>query len=70
MRKRTFLRTMLDIFLNNAVVKTVVSVVNFCNEQRYFCSKRLKFSQNVPLNKMYVKQYDKRYLFSNEKLKA
>ena len=42
---------MIDIFTNNAMIKTIVSFVNFCNEQTGFCYKKLKFSKNMPLNK-------------------
>lgn len=63
MQKRTFIRTMLDIFFNNALVKTIVSVVNFCNEQRYYNNHELKFLKNMPINKIEQKQTLNRYVF-------
>ncbi len=63
MQGRTFYRTMLDIFLNNVIVKSITSVVNFCKEQRYYSRKELKFFQNVPINNVKVDKYDNRFLF-------
>ena len=54
---------MLDIFLSNALVKSIVSFVNFCNEQRYYNCHELKFFKNVPINKLEEKQTDSRYVF-------
>jgi hypothetical protein len=50
MQGRTFLRTMLDIFFNNVIVRTITSFVNFCKEQRYYHKKELKFLKKMPLN--------------------
>lgn len=62
MQGRTFYRTMLDIFFDNAIAKAISSLVNFCNEQRYCSKKELKFFQNVPINNTEIKNYDKRFL--------
>ena len=53
MRERTFFRIMLDnLLVNNAICKAILSLVNFCNEQSYFSSRKLKFSKKMPLNKI------------------
>ena len=54
MEKRTFIRTMMDFFLNNAFVKAIASFVNFCYEQSYYSQKELKFFKNLPINKTEV----------------
>ena len=66
MQNRTFLRTMLDIFLDNNIVKTVVSIVNFCNEYQRFGSKKLKFSKKMPIDINKVEKYDNRFLFDGK----
>ena len=49
MHGRTFFRTMMDaIFLNNALARTLLAFVKFCNEQAFFGPKELKFSKNMP----------------------
>lgn len=68
MQKRTFIRTMIDIFVNNAVVKTIALFVNFCNEQAFYYPKKLKFLKKMPLNNTEDVR-NNRYLFSNGKLK-
>lgn len=67
MKSRTFYRRILDIFLDNAIVKTVVSFVNFCNEMRYYNQKELKFLKNMPLSNNIVKEnYAKsRFIFNS-----
>ena len=67
MRERTFLRIMLDIIFNNAFFKTIVSIVNFCNEQRYYNQKELKFLKKMPLNNNVVQNdyYKKRFVFNS-----
>ena len=60
---------MIDIFLENAVVKAIVSVVNFCKEQRYYGSRELKFLKNMPINNISI-ETNNRYLFKNSKLKV
>ena len=67
MRERTFLRIMLDIIFNNAVFRTIASIVNFCNEQRYYNRKELKFLKKMPLNNNVVQNdyYKKRFVFNS-----
>ncbi len=62
MQKRTFIRTMLDIFLDNAIARTIASLVNFCKEQRYYGSRKLKFFKNMPISKV-ENQISNRYVF-------
>lgn len=62
MQKRTFIRTMLDIVFNNAMVKTVASLVNFCKEQMYYNKGELKFLKNMPIDKV-ESQASNRYVF-------
>ena len=52
MQKRTFIRIMLDIFLNNSLAKSIKYFVNFCYEKRFYGTHELKFLKNVPINKM------------------
>ena len=66
MQNRTFLRIMLDVFLNNNMVKTVVSLVNFCKEQQYLGHKKLKFDKNMPINNIEIEKYDNRFLFNTK----
>lgn len=71
MQGRTFLRIMLDnLFVNNALCKSIVALVNFCNEQSYFAKKELKFLKKMPLNKMETeKNYKTKFIFnSNHKI--
>ncbi len=67
MQKRTFIRTMLDIFFDNAIVKAISSFVNFCNEQRYFNHHELKFLKKMPINNIEQKQTLNRFLFTVNK---
>lgn len=58
MQNRTFIRIMLDIFLNNAIVKTIASFMDFLREQSYYNnSKELNFFNNAPLNKTTKNDY-------------
>lgn len=50
MQNRTFLRTMLDLFFDNAFIKAIQACVKFCNEQQYYHREKLKFLKNVPLD--------------------
>lgn len=51
MQIRTFLRIMFnDIFHENVISKSVLALVNFCNEYNIFGGKELKYSSNVSLN--------------------
>lgn len=66
MQGRTFFRIMLDIFLNNALVKSIASLVNFCNELRYYNRKELKFLKKMPLNNVVKEEYYKnRFVFNS-----
>ena len=67
MQKRTFIRTMLDIFFNNAIAKAITSFVNFCNEQRYYNHHELKFLKKMPINNIEQKQALNRFLFTVNK---
>ena len=58
---------MLDIFFKNTLVKTIVSFVNFCNEQRYYSRHELKFLKNVPINNIEQKTSN-RFLFAANKV--
>ena len=67
MQGRTFFRIMLDIGLNNALVKSLASLVNFCNELRYYNRKELKFLKKMPINNNVVKEeyYKNRFIFNS-----
>ena len=67
MQKRTFFRIMIDnLFVNNAFCKAIISLVNFCNEQRYYNQKELKFLKNMPLNKIGTKSvYKNKFIFNS-----
>ena len=67
MQGRTFLRIMLDnLFVNNALCKSIVALVNFCNEQSYFAKKELKFLKKMPLTKIKEDStYKKPFIFNN-----
>ena len=67
MQNRTFIRTMLDIIFDNAIVKSIASLVNFCNEQRYYNQHDLKFLKNMPINKIEQKTSN-RFLFTVNKV--
>ena len=58
---------MFDLIFNNAFVKTIKGIINFCNEQSLFFKKKLTFSSQTQSD--YAKQYDDRFLF-NGKLKV
>ena len=58
---------MLDLFFDNAITKSIVSLVNFCNEQRYYNNGELKFLKNMPINKIRVQQTPDRFLFKVNK---
>lgn len=68
MQGRTFLRIMLDnLFINNPISKTIIALVNFCNEQNYYHKKELKFFTKVPLNKTeeYGTYKNNKFIFKN-----
>ena len=50
MQNRTVIRTALDKFFDNALVDTLATFVNFCNEQHNYSSHELKFSKKMPLD--------------------
>jgi hypothetical protein len=58
---------MLDIVFENAVVKTVASLVNFCKEQLYYNRQELKFLKNLPINKIEVTPVQNKFLFKVNK---
>ena len=53
---------MLNIFINNALINSIVSLVNFCNEFCYFNNKKLKFWKKMPINKL-ESNTSSRYVF-------
>ena len=67
MSGRTFLRIMLDnLFINNALSKSLITLVNFCKEQSYFNGKSLKFLKKMPLNKIENEGvYKTKFIFNN-----
>lgn len=66
MQGRTFFRIMLDIFLNNPLIKTLSNIVNFCNEIRYYNRKELKFLKKMPINNIAKDEYYKnRFIFNS-----
>ena len=69
MQNRTFIRTMLDILLDNAIVKSIASFVNFCNEQRYYNQHELKFLRKMPINKV-ENNYQNKFLFTSTQSKV
>ncbi len=58
---------MLDIVFDNAVVRTVVSLVNFCKEQLYYNRHELKFLKNLPINKIEVTPVQNKFVFKVNK---
>ena len=67
MQGRTFFRIMIDnLFVNNALCKSIVALVNFCNEQSYFAKKELKFLKKMPLTKTEQDSSNKnRFIFNS-----
>lgn len=67
MQGRTFFRIMIDnLFVNNALSKAIIALVNFCKEQSYYGQKELKFLKKMPLNKIEQNSvYDKRFIFNS-----
>ena len=73
MQGRTFFRIMIDnLFINNAISKTILALVKFCNEYSFYSKKELKFLQKMPLKKIEQKnKYDNRFIFNtNPKIGA
>ena len=69
MRGRTFFRIMLDnLFVNNAICKAIIALVNFCNEQSYYGRKKLKFLKKMPLTKIEAQSnYTTKFIFNPNK---
>ena len=67
MQGRTFFRIMADsLFVNNAFCKALSALVNFCNEQRYFNKKELKFLKKMPLNNIEKdSSYKTKFIFNS-----
>ncbi len=71
MQGRTFFRIMLDnLFVNNALSKAIIALVNFCNEQNYYNRKELKFLKKMPLNNIKQENYYKNRFIFNAKQKT
>ena len=68
MQGRTFIRIMFDnLFVNNALCKAIVSLVNFCKEQGFYYKKDLKFSKKMPLDSIEVqKRYKNKFIFESK----
>lgn len=66
MQGRTFFRIMIDnLFVNNALCKAIISLVNFCNEQSYYGRKELKFLKKMPLTKVeHNTSYKNKFIFN------
>lgn len=67
MQIRTFVRIMFEnLFVNNALCKSIISLVNFCNEQNNFYKKELKFLKKMPLTKMESNNtYQNKFIFKS-----
>ena len=66
MQGRTFFRIMLDLILNNVIIKTIIAFVTFCKEQQYYNRNELKFSEKLPLTSLVEKEYyKKRFVFNS-----
>lgn len=51
MRQRTFLRIMFNnIFHDNVISKTIINLVNFCNEFNTLGSNQLKYNNKMTLS--------------------
>jgi len=68
MQVRTFFRIMADsLLLNNPIYRTIASLVKFCNEQRYYYQKELKFYPKRPLNNIQGNGvYQKKFIFDSK----
>jgi hypothetical protein len=55
-----------NLFVNNALCRAIISLVNFCNEQRYYNQKELKFLQKMPLTKLEKDSvYKNKFIFNS-----
>lgn len=70
MFERTFFRILVNkLFLSNPFYKALVAIVNFCNEQRGYDTKKLKFLKKVPLYKEEDNSvYKKKFIFNSSNL--
>ncbi len=68
MQTRTIIRTTLDIIFDNAITRTITSIVNFCYEQSYFYQKKLKFLKKMPITHVEAHSFDNKFLFKVNKL--
>ena len=67
MQGLTFIRTTFEILFNNPLCKTIASFVNFCNEQRYYNQKELKFLNKMPINNIKSKYINNKFVFDAHK---
>ena len=69
MSGRTFLRIMIDnLFINNPIAKTIIALVNFCNEQNFLYRKELKFLKKMPYNNIQEDtSYKNKLIFDTKK---
>ena len=68
MQGRTFFRILTDnLFINNPIGKTVLQIVNICNNLINYNNKSLKFLNKMPLynNKVSDFNYKKRFIFDS-----
>lgn len=68
MQGRTFFRILIDnLFVKNPIGKTVIGVVNFCNNFAGCKTNNLKFLKNMPLYNSRVSEasYKKRFIFDS-----
>ena len=68
MQGRTFFRILIDnLFVKNPIGKTVIGLVNFCNNLIGYDAKNLKFLKKMPLynNKDSESDYKKRFIFDS-----
>ena len=66
MKNRTFIRSMLDLILNNPLCKAIQYIVNFCEESSYFGQKKLKFIPKMPIRDIRTKNYKSKFIFHSE----
>lgn len=54
-----------NLFINNVFTKSIMALVNFCNEQSYYNRKELKFFKKMPLNKLdSSNKYKTKFIFN------
>ena len=58
-----------NLFINNPICKTIIALVNFCNEFTYLGQRKLKFLKKMPLNKKEdTTMYSNRFIFDSTKI--